>query len=282
MIQQLLKYKEQEQEEQANKIYGVVTAVVTNNKDPDKKGRIKVKYVWMGEAKAIESNWARVVSLMAGNDRGMHFLPEVDDEVLVAFEHGNINYPYIVGSLWNNTDKVIEKNEDGKNNLRIIKSRSGHKITLDDSDGKEKITIEDKSTKRTIVFDGENKTLDIKNDDTDGKVTINAKGDIEITSDKNVKITGKSGITLKSDGDIKIEGKNVNLKSSMGMKLEGGTNLNAKSGTAMDLKAGTTLGVKASATGKVEALSLTLKSSASTTVESSGITTVKGSMVKVN
>jgi len=282
MIQQLLKYKEQENEELADKIYGVVTAIVTNNKDPDKKGRIKVKYVWMGEAKDIESNWARVASLMTGNARGIHFLPEVDDEVLVAFEHGNINYPYIVGSLWNNKDKVIEDNADGKNNIKMIKSRSGHKITLDDKDGNEKITIEDKSTKRKIEFDVKKKTLNIDNSEANGKIIINAKGDIEIKSEKNVKITAKSGITLKSDGDIKLEGKNVNLKSSMGMKLEAGTSLNAKSSAGMDLKAGSTLGLKASATGKVEALSLTLKSSASTTVESSGMTTVKGSMVKVN
>ena len=282
MIQQLLKYKEQEHEEQANRIYGVVTAIVTNNKDPDKKGRIKVKYAWMGEAKEIESDWARTVSLMAGKERGMHFLPEVDDEVLVAFEHGDINHPYIVGSLWNNKDKVIETNEDGKNNIRMIKSRSGHTITLDDSDGKEKFIIEDKSTKRSITFDAKKKTLEILNDEADGKITIIAKSDISIQSDKKIDIKSASGITMKSDGDISIEGKNVTLKSSTGMTLKAGTSFTAQSSAGLSLKAGSTLGIKASASGSIEALSLGLKGSASTTVESGGITTLKGTMVKVN
>jgi uncharacterized protein involved in type VI secretion and phage assembly len=282
MIQQLMKYKEIEYEEQANKIFGVVTAVVTNNKDPEKKGRLKVKYAWMGEAKAIESDWVRMVTMMAGNGRGMHFLPEVDDEVLVAFEHGNINYPYIVGALWNGKDKVIEQNSDGKNNIKMIKSRSGHTITLDDSDGKEKITIEDKSKKRNITFDTKKKELSITNDDSSGNIIIKAKGDVQVSAEKKVTLTGKSGVTIKSDGDVSIEGKNLKFKSKMATKVEAGSSLNAKSTAAMDLKAGSALNVKASATAKVEGLKLDLKSSASTAVSSSGITEVKGSMVKVN
>ena len=282
MINQLLKYKEQEQEEQANKVYGVVTAIVTNTKDPDKKGRIKVRYGWMGEAKDIESDWARVVSLMAGNDRGIHFFPEVDDEVLVSFEHGNINYPYIVGALWNNADKVIEQNEDGKNNIKMIKSRSGHTITLDDTDGKEKFIIEDNSTKRSITFDAEAKTLDILNNDTDGKITIIAKGNISIKSDKEISIDAGSNLSIKAKGDLTLEGKNVTMKSSAGMAIKVGSSLTAKSTAGMTLKAGSTFSVKASATGSIEALTLGLKGSGTATLESSGITTLKGSLVKVN
>lgn len=278
MINHLMKYKEQEYEEQANKIYGVVTALVTNNKDPDKKGRVKVKYGWMGEAKAIESGWARMVSLMAGNARGMHFLPEVDDEVLVAFEHGNINFPYIVGALWNGTDKVIEENADGKNNIKMIKSRSGHKITLDDTDGKEKFIIEDKSGKRQISFDVSKKELSITNDEADGKIIVKAKGDVQITSDKKIDIKSKTGISIKSDGDVSIEGKNVNLKSTAGMKLTAGSSLNAKSSAGMDFKAGSTLNIKASAATKVEGLKLDLKASTAATLESGGMTKVKGSL----
>jgi len=279
MIEQLMKYK---QEANDHKMYGVVTALVTNNKDPDKKGRLKVKYLWRGGADTLESKWARMITPMAGNGRGIHFLPEVDDEVLVAFEHGDVNYPYIVGALWNGKDKVIEENADGKNNIKMIKSRSGHTITLDDTEGKEKVIIEDKSGKRNITFDVKKKEIDITNDEADGKIIIKAKGDVQVSSDKKIDIKAKSGITLKSDGDVSIEGKNVKLKSSMGLKLEAGSSLNAKSSAGMDLKAGSTLNVKASATGKVEALKLDLKSSAATEVSSGGITTVKGSMVKVN
>lgn len=282
MINQLLKYKEQEQEELTNKIYGVVTAIVTNTKDPDEKGRVKVKYGWMGEAKEIESDWARVVSLMAGNDRGMHFLPEVDDEVLVSFEHGNINYPYVVGALWNNKDKVIEKNKDGKNNIKMIKSRSGHTMTLDDTDGKEKFIIEDKSTKRSITFDAKEKTLDILNDESDGKITIIAKGNVIVKSDSDVSIESKGDLSVKASGNLNFEGKNVTMKSSANMTLKAGSSLKVQSTAGMTLKAGTTFNVKASATGVIEAMTLGLKGSGTATLESSGITTVKGSIVKVN
>ena len=282
LYKHLLKHKEQEQEEYTNKIYGVVTAQVTNNKDPEKKGRIKVKYTWMGEAKAIESDWARVVSLMAGKDRGLHFLPEVDDEVLVSFEHGNINFPYIVGGLWNSKDTVIETNTDGKNNIKMIKSRSGHTITLDDSDGKEKFSIEDQSGKRSIILDTKTKEITIDNSDSDGKITISSTGDITIDSNKKVSIIAGADLSIKAKGDLTLEGKNVTMKSSAAMTLKSSSSLTAQSGAALTLKAGSTFSLKASGSGSVEALSLGLKGSGTTTVESSGITTLKGSMVKVN
>ena len=81
------------------RILGVVTGVVTNNKDPDKLGRVKVRFPWLSDTD--ESWWARVASPMAGKDRGVFFLPEVDDEVLVAFEHGDPRFPYVIGALWN-------------------------------------------------------------------------------------------------------------------------------------------------------------------------------------
>lgn len=103
-----------------SRIYGVVVGIVTNNKDTEKLGRVKVKIPRLsGED---ESNWARVTSFMAGKERGAFFLPEVDDEVLVAFEYGDINMPYVIGSLWNGKDVPPENNSDGKNNIRVIRS----------------------------------------------------------------------------------------------------------------------------------------------------------------
>src|SRR5205085_2988322 len=127
-------------------ISGVVVGVVTNNQDdPDGLGRVKVKFPWLSNDE--ESFWARVAVPMAGKERGFYFLPEVEDEVLVAFEHGDPRFPYVLGSLWNGQDKPPEKN-DGKNNVRVIKSRSGHVIRLNDEDGKEKIESIDKSGKK--------------------------------------------------------------------------------------------------------------------------------------
>lgn len=195
-------------------ITGVVIGIVTNNKDPDDLGRVKVKFPWLSDSD--ESNWARVISPMAGKERGIYFLPEVDDEVLVAFEFGDINMPYVIGSLWNGKDKPPQMNSDGKNNMRIIKSRSGHLIKLDDTDGAEKIEIIDKSEKNKIVIDAKNEKISIiSNKDIlisapNGKVTIEAN-DIEAKSNASTKIEASAGMDLKASGNMNVKGATVNL-----------------------------------------------------------------------
>src|ERR1700750_2275998 len=89
-------------EARSGRIYGVVVAVVTNNQDPDGFGRVKVKFPWLSDVD--ESSWARIAAPMAGKARGIYFLPEVDDEVLVIFEHGDVRSPYVLGALWNCQD----------------------------------------------------------------------------------------------------------------------------------------------------------------------------------
>ena len=195
----------------SSRIFGVVIGLVTNNKDPEQRGRVKLKFPWLSEND--ESDWARMAVPMAGNDRGFFFLPEVEDEVLVAFEQGNSRFPYVLGVLWNGKDKPPLKNEDGKNNLRVIKSRSGHMIRLNDEGGKETIEIIDKSGKNQIVIDTE-------------------KNAITLTSDKDITLSATNGtITLnaqklafKSSADIKVEaGSSLDLKSNSQMKLKGAT-----------------------------------------------------------
>ncbi|VVB91598.1 Uncharacterised protein [uncultured archaeon] len=197
-----------------SKMNGVVVGIVTDNKDPDGLGRIKVKIPRISGEE--ESNWARVISFMAGKERGAFYLPEVDDEVLLAFEYGDINIPYVIGSLWNGKDKPPITNDDGKNNFRIIKSRSGHIIRLDDTDGKEKIEIIDKTEKNMIVIDSKDNKIsltsekDIEISAPNGKVTINAK-DIEATSSASAKIEASSSMDLKASGTMTVKGATVNI-----------------------------------------------------------------------
>lgn len=197
-----------------SRIYGVVVGIVTNNKDTEKLGRVKVKIPRLsGED---ESNWARVTSFMAGKERGAFFLPEVDDEVLVAFEYGDINMPYVIGSLWNGKDVPPENNSDGKNNIRVIRSRSGHVITLDDSDGSEQIKIMDKTQKNMIIIDAKNNKISIKSDKDielsapNGKVTIEAM-DIVTKSTASTKIEATSSVDVKASGNLNIKGAMVNI-----------------------------------------------------------------------
>jgi uncharacterized protein involved in type VI secretion and phage assembly len=120
---------------------GVVVGIVTKVR----AGEVTVKYPWLHEKdeEEKESDWIRIATAMTGDDRGTFFMPEAEDEVLVAFEQGDFNHPYIVGFLWNGKDKPPENDT----NIRMIKTKSGLKITFDDSsaeieiDGGRKITI---------------------------------------------------------------------------------------------------------------------------------------------
>lgn len=192
-------------------LYGVVVGLVTNNQDPEGLGRVKVKFPWLNDED--ESQWARLAVLMAGQERGTFFLPEVDDEVLVAFEHGDVGFPFVIGALWNGVDKPPIDNGDGKNNLRLIKSRSGHTIKLNDEDGKETIEIIDKSEKNHIVID-------------------TARNSITITSEKDITLSAPKGT-------IKLDAKDIEVKSSAAAKLEAGAGMDVKASGTMTIKGAT-------------------------------------------
>jgi uncharacterized protein involved in type VI secretion and phage assembly len=299
MISKLIKYRDYDYEDISSKIYGVVPAIVTNNKDPDGLARIKVKFPWMGEAKESETFWARVATFMAGNERGSYFIPEVDDEVLVAFENGDINYPYMIGALWNGKDKPTEKNDDGKNDIRSFTSRSGHKITFDDKDGEEKIIIKDKSEKREIIFDVKEKFIEIHNNEDKGEIKVFSKGKITVETEDELSIYAKKDISIKSDENISIEAKkDIKLTSKANTSIDSGSKLDVKSKSAskftsnaqIEMKA--TSGAKFESSGKLDikatgpakmesSAKLDLKATGPTTVESAAITSVKGSMVKL-
>ncbi len=197
------------------RMYGVMIGLVTNNQDSAGLGRVKVKFPWLSDQE--ESDWARIALPMAGGDRGFYFLPEIGDEVLVAFEHGNPSYPYIVGALWNGQDKPPTNNDDGKNDLRLIKSRSGHQIQLNDKAGQETIEIIDKSGKNKITFDTISNTIAIASD-----------RDIQLSAPKGAIILDAQKIEVKASASIEIQANTeANIKANAQLNLKGGTiNLN--------------------------------------------------------
>jgi uncharacterized protein involved in type VI secretion and phage assembly len=145
-------------------------------------------------------------------------LPEVDDEELVAFEHGRVDFPFVLGSLWNGKDKPPGANDDGKNNVRALKSRSGHTISLDDTDGKEKIEIVDAKGKESVVIDTAKNTITITADkdvvieSKNGKVQITAKQGIEIKSqDGPASLEAGGNIDVKAGGQANVKGATINL-----------------------------------------------------------------------
>jgi len=196
----------------ANRVNGVVVGIVTNIEDPDNLGRVQLAFPWFS-ADAV-SAWARVATLMAGNGRGSVFLPEVDDEVLVAFEHGDMRRPFVIGALWNGVDVLpAEFTNDGNNNTRFIKSRSGHIIKLDDTEGSEKIEIIDKTGKNSIVIDSKENT-------------------VTITTDKDIMLKAPQG-------KISLTAKELELKSSAAFKMEAGSEMSVKASAALKLKGAT-------------------------------------------
>lgn len=194
---------------------GVVPALVTNNNDPEKVGRVKLKYPWLDDQ--LESNWARVVGVGAGNGRGIYDLPEVNDEVLVAFEYGDFNRPYVIGGLWNKKDKPPEDVvQGGKVEKRIIKTREGHIIRLTDDAAGQKIEIIDCKNGTTITLDANAKKLEIKNQgginiETQGNMTLKATGSLNIESTGALTVKSSSTAKVEASATMDIKGAIVNI-----------------------------------------------------------------------
>lgn len=206
---------EDEQESTARRVSGVAVGIVTKNNDLEGLGRVKLYFPWLSDNN--ETDWVRIATLMAGDKRGSFFIPEVGDEVLVVFEHGDINRPFIIGGLWNKEDKAPEVNSNGKNDIRKFKSRSGHEIIFDDTIGKENLEIRTQGGHKIFL------------DDTLGaeKITIKdmtGQNSIVIDSVANsIKISSLLSLSLEAT-KIDINAKAmISLKSPMIMMQAAGT-----------------------------------------------------------
>src|SRR6266511_403457 len=186
---------------------GIVIGLVIDLEDEEHIGRIKVEYPNLENQ---PSDWARLAAPMAGNNRGAFFRPEVGDEVLVAFEHGEPRRPYIIGSLWSKVD--LPPTDDGKpkdNNWRFIKSRSGHIILLDDTQGKEKIVFVDKDNLRKVIIDSANSKIEVICDQGNVEVKASA-GDVKVEA-INVSVKASAELKLEATGNVTIKGAMVNI-----------------------------------------------------------------------
>lgn len=188
----------------------LVIGLVLDNEDPDGLGRVRIKLPGLS---ADESGyWARVAAPMAGDGRGTFFLPEKKDEVLVAFEQGDITRPYILGALWNTEDKPPATNP----NVRLIKSRKGHSVRFDDTDGAEKIEIIDKSGENSVTLDTESSTISIKSSQDvvieapQGKISLHAKN-VEVKSTADTNVEAQTTLNLKAGATMTIKGQRVNI-----------------------------------------------------------------------
>jgi uncharacterized protein involved in type VI secretion and phage assembly len=171
------------------RFYGVYPALVTDIVDPDGQGRVRIKLPWSPDSDgAAYETWARLATLMAGNNRGSWFIPDVNDEVLVCFEGGDARRPYVIGALWNGQDAPPASMDGaGQNNAKLLRSRNGVKITLDDSSGQESLTLETPGGQKVTLKDGPGA---IEIEDSNGNfvrlessgITINAAAKITVNA----------------------------------------------------------------------------------------------------
>jgi len=263
----------------------IVVGVVTDNKDPDGLGRVKIKYPWLSEEHT--SFWARTVSQMAGKGRGMFNLPEIDDEVLVAFEHGEISRPYVIGQLWNGKDGLpgLKGNPTlgagGEVNRRGFHTRIGHQLNFDDTGGKGDITLktagghvvtlDDAGKKIEVTTTGGHKfVLDdagkmIKATTTGGHMlsmmdpgaVITLKdiaGDIVTLSNGMVNVTALQMMTLAAPViniagamAVNIAGLVTTMAAGTQATVSGGVGVLVKGGAKVDINAGAVINEKAPA-----------------------------------
>ncbi len=207
---------------------GSVIGIVTNNKDPDGWGRVKVKYPWMADD--LESDWARMIAPGAGQERGFYTLPEVNDEVLVTFEHGDINKPFILGGLWNGQGKPPLENskalENGKVHQGVYKTRAGHTLTFTDGSdegvviqtaGGHRITLADEKKKVLVETSGGQK---LTFDDSSNEVTVESQGNLTIKSGGN--------LSIEATGSLSIKGNTYSINANATGEVKAGAVLEVK------------------------------------------------------
>jgi uncharacterized protein involved in type VI secretion and phage assembly len=191
---------------------------------------VKVKYPSLSSDHG--SHWARVVSVGAGAERGFQVMPEVNDEVLVAFEQGDINSAYVIGGLWNGKDAPVKKSSEfvkgGKVIWRGIKTRIGHELSFEDDDSKKQITIKTpgglsirlSDTDKVIELKSANSTVTL--DDQGNAVSVETKGDLKMKATGKVSIQASAGMEIKSDTSVSIQGNSqVDVKSNGMLGLQG-------------------------------------------------------------
>ncbi|HSF33658.1 MAG TPA: phage baseplate assembly protein V [Candidatus Tectomicrobia bacterium] len=178
--------------------YGVYPALVSDIRDPDGQGRVLVTLPWSPDLdNSRYEAWARVATFMAGNNRGSWFIPDVNDEVLISFEAGDVRRPYVIGALWNGRDNPPESMDGaGQNFRKVLRSRNGVKVTLDDADGREQLILETPGGQTVTLKDGP------------GAVEI-------VDSNGNSVRLETSGITVNAAAKVTINASQVEISAGM-------------------------------------------------------------------
>ncbi len=273
-------------------------AKVTDNADPDKQGRVRVKFMWM---ESEQTWWIPTTQLYGGGsdfkNRGTVFIPEIDDEVIIAFERGDCDKPYVTQSLMNSKAVKPKQNDNSKNAKKIISTRDNRLSFRDKGDGSDAVGIALK------VYNGDNKPkayIGMLDHDSKVKLLLNAIDEVYITTngvevslkmekDGTIKIMGKN-ITVEAQETITLKGKdivmeatnNISLKSNADTKLEAMGNINIKATQKLSAAANADVAVSGLNVNLTANVSASLKGNATAELSASGQTVVKGGIVMIN
>jgi uncharacterized protein involved in type VI secretion and phage assembly len=239
------------------RFHGVYPAIVSDINDPKKLGRVKLSLPWL-DAKYV-SDWCRVLQLGAGENVGLQLMPHPKDEVIVAFENGQLDSPFVIGSVFGKASGKIPNAkliEQGKPVITALTTKAGHQLIFDDSSDSSSITIQVKNGNSCsiVLSDKDGITVTTKGDNS---VVINSAQDVIVKSERNAKVTAKD-VAVDSSGPVKVNAKgkvdvtapNINVAATSALKLKG-TNV-------------------------------TIDATASLTMKAAGTTTIKGAVVKLN
>ena len=239
--------------------FSLATGIVKKNYDKDHPGMVQVELIIGQDGKKM-LDWARVMQPYAGAEFGTCFIPEVDTEVVVGFNYGNINSAIVIGCLWNQTDHLPKNAVNDKNSVKSILTKGGHTIVFDETKDKEHIEIKTKG-EFSILLDDKNEKITVADKKKENQLEIDGKkGEIVLSAKKKIacKVNGADMLVLDGSGK-KAELKSGSIKLDASQKLE----MNG-------------------ASAKLEGNSLNISSKGACTVESKAIMQVKGTMVKLN
>ncbi len=192
---------------------GVVVAQVTDVRDPEEQGRVKVRYPWLSDS--YVSDWARTIQPGAGSQRGAVVLPEVNDEVVVAFELGDLRRPYVVGGLWNGVDRPplgdeLVDSSTGAVRRRGFVSKLGHCLVFFDDDGDSGVAL----------LSGD-RGLRIALDKTRARIHVASSGKVEIEADSDVTIKAGASLKLEAAAKLELKGAQVSISGDGPVEVKG-------------------------------------------------------------
>lgn len=230
------------------RFFGVTVGIVTNLNDPEGLGRVKLKLPWLDDL--VETPWARLLAPMAGASRGLALPPEVGDEVLVAFEHGAIEFPYVLGGLWGGRDKPPPAVEAGKVKRRGLTTAAGHSLEFleDDGGGKGAVTLSTATGRSLQISDSEEGLAlattkhVITLDDQSGTLEIEALGTLVLKAGQCKLSFGDSGIELAFQGaTLKLSAQGVELSSNSLLSVKAAGKLDLQTNGVLTIRGNTVM-----------------------------------------